>query len=264
MVLNPPDGTVITRQPRDIGAVRRRRTGRSQRHESGHGALVGLVAGVSASSHARWPFRPSNRRPSHESSSVVSIVDVAPLPGGAAAYCPSSCCDTRSQTSPVPGRRRCESVGGADLTTKAIVGVLVGRTIAIRPPVSTSGLDEVLPGDVLLGVVGVVVVPEAPDDLAPGAAEDAGGVGVAGASGAGAVVDVRGPGVVAAACVGEGAERGVGRTPSGTGRVWLCRTRRRRGTGRRRLRARGSWGSDLGSRRSRRSSSRRTATSRDR
>jgi hypothetical protein len=52
-----------------------------------------------------------------------------------------------------------------------------------------------------------VVVPEAPDDLAPGAAEDAGGVGVAGASGAGAVVDVSGPGVVVGACVGEGADR---------------------------------------------------------
>ena len=53
-----------------------------------------------------------------------------------------------------------------------------------------------------LGVVGVVVVPEAPDDLAPGAAEDACGVRVAGASGAGAVVDVGRPRVVTAACVG--------------------------------------------------------------
>jgi hypothetical protein len=32
------------------------------------------------------------------------------------------------------------------------------------------------------GVVGVVVVPEAPDDLTAGAAEDAGGVGVTGAA----------------------------------------------------------------------------------
>ena len=45
----------------------------------------------------------------------------------------------------------------------------------------------------------VVVVPQAPDHVAPGAAEDAGGVGVAGAAGSGAVVDVGGPGVVAAA-----------------------------------------------------------------
>jgi hypothetical protein len=46
---------------------------------------------------------------------------------------------------------------------------------------------------VLQRVVGVVVAPEAPDDLAPGAAEDARGVGVAGAAGAGALVDVSGP-----------------------------------------------------------------------
>src|SRR5947207_2012775 len=78
-----------------------------------------------------------------------------------------------------------------------------------RPPVSSSGGDEALKGGVLVGVVGVAVVPEAPDDLAPGAAEDAGGVGVAGAAGSGAGVDVGRPGVVAAACVGEGAERCV-------------------------------------------------------
>ena len=59
----------------------------------------------------------------------------------------------------------------------------------------------------MVGVVGVAVVPEAPGDLALGAAEDAGGVGVAGAAGSGAGVDVGRPGVVAAACVGEGAER---------------------------------------------------------
>src|ERR1019366_4115716 len=81
------------------------------------------------------------------------------------------------------------------------------QSAACRPPVSTSGRDEALQGGVLVGVVGVVVAPEAPDDLAPGAAEDARGVGMAGAAGAGAVVDVRRPGAVAAARVGEGAER---------------------------------------------------------
>ena len=50
-------------------------------------------------------------------------------------------------------------------------------------------------------------MPEAPGDLAPGAAEDACGVGVAGAAVAGVFVDVGGRGVVAAACVGERAER---------------------------------------------------------
>ena len=53
------------------------------------------------------------------------------------------------------------------------------------------------------GVVGGVVVPDAPDDAAPGAAEDADRVGVGGAAGAGAGVDVGGPGVVVAAAVGE-------------------------------------------------------------
>ena len=67
--------------------------------------------------------------------------------------------------------------------------------------------DESLQGSVLLRVVGVVVVPEAPDDLAPRAAEDACGVGMTGATGASAVIDVCGPRVVAAACVGEGADR---------------------------------------------------------
>jgi hypothetical protein len=52
-----------------------------------------------------------------------------------------------------------------------------------------------------------MVVPKAPDDLAPSAAEDGGGVCVAGASSAGAVVDVGRPGVVAAACVRERVER---------------------------------------------------------
>src|SRR5947209_9550365 len=76
---------------------------------------------------------------------------------------------------------------------------------AFRPPVSTFGCDGALQGGVLQGVVGVVVLPESRDDLAPGASEDAGGVSVAGASGSGAGVDVGGPGAVAAAGVGEGA-----------------------------------------------------------
>jgi hypothetical protein len=87
------------------------------------------------------------------------------------------------------------------------IGSRRDRAPALRPPVSTVGRDESLQRGVLEGVVGVVVVPEPPDDLAPGAAEDAGGVVVAGAAGARLVVDVGGPGVVPAACVSEGAER---------------------------------------------------------
>ena len=68
-----------------------------------------------------------------------------------------------------------------------------------KPPVSTSGRDQSLEGGVLEGVVGLVVVPEPPDDLARGAAEDAGGVRVAGPAGSRAGVDVGRPGVVVAA-----------------------------------------------------------------
>jgi hypothetical protein len=45
--------------------------------------------------------------------------------------------------------------------------------------VSSVGVEEALSRGVPGGVVGVVVVPEAPDDLAPRASEDPGGVGVA-------------------------------------------------------------------------------------
>jgi hypothetical protein len=56
--------------------------------------------------------------------------------------------------------------------------------------------------------------------------------------------------------------RGVGgRTPIGTGQAWTCLTRPRRGRGRSQRPACGRWGSARGSRRSRRASSRRTATS---
>ena len=65
--------------------------------------------------------------------------------------------------------------------------------------VSGRGGDEALPRGVAVGVVGVVVLPEAPDDLAPRATEDARGVLVTGASRAGAVIDVGRPGVVTAA-----------------------------------------------------------------
>ncbi|MGN6167157.1 MAG: hypothetical protein ACTHQQ_03175, partial [Solirubrobacteraceae bacterium] len=50
-------------------------------------------------------------------------------------------------------------------------------------------------------------MPEAPDDLAPRAAEDPAGVGVAGGSGSSAVIDVGGLRVAAAAGVRERVER---------------------------------------------------------
>src|SRR3954452_10020764 len=81
-------------------------------------------------------------------------------------------------------------------------------------PVSTPGsgglrfvvVEEVLEGAVVGGVVGDVVLPAAPDDVCPGAGEDAHGVGVVAAAGDGFVVEVRGPGVGAAGVAGEVAE----------------------------------------------------------
>src|SRR4051794_41806138 len=87
-------------------------------------------------------------------------------------------------------------------------------------PVSTRLRDEALEGGVAGGVVDVVVVPEAPEDAAPGAAEDADGVLVGGAAGAGAAVDVGGPGVVGAGGVGALPDRGpetVAARPAGGG-----------------------------------------------
>jgi hypothetical protein len=56
---------------------------------------------------------------------------------------------------------------------------------------------------VLGGVVGGVVGPAAPDHADPGSGEDANGVWVSGAAGAGAVVDVFGPGAGLSAVGGE-------------------------------------------------------------
>ena len=56
------------------------------------------------------------------------------------------------------------------------------------------------------GVVGGVGLPAVPDDVEPGAGEDAGGVGVIVFAGAGAVVEVGGPRVGMAGIVGEVAD----------------------------------------------------------
>ena len=69
---------------------------------------------------------------------------------------------------------------------------------------SGCGGDQASPGGV---AAGVVVMPQAPDDLAPRAAEDAAGVGVAGAPVAGTVIDVGGPRVAAAGGVRQRVER---------------------------------------------------------
>jgi hypothetical protein len=66
--------------------------------------------------------------------------------------------------------------------------------------------NELLVGGMLGGLVSGVAVPETPDDLAPGAAEHADGVGAYAGSGPGALVDVVRPGSVVAACAGEGAD----------------------------------------------------------
>jgi hypothetical protein len=76
----------------------------------------------------------------------------------------------------------------------------------VRRPVSTLGGAETVEAAVLGGVVGGVVLPDAPDDAEPGAAEDAECVGVVFAAGDRVGVDLLCPGVVLAAAVGEDAD----------------------------------------------------------
>jgi hypothetical protein len=57
------------------------------------------------------------------------------------------------------------------------------------------------------GVVGGVVLPAVPDDVEPGAGEYAYGVGVVVSAGAGAVVEIGGPGVGSSTVAGEIAHR---------------------------------------------------------
>ena len=95
-------------------------------------------------------------------------------------------------------------------------------------------------------VVGGAVLPAAPDDAAPGAAEGAERAGVVVAAGAGGGVEVLRPGVPVAGAVGQGAERasaGACCSPSGSWLSCACRTRPRRRLGRRRRRACHGWGS---------------------
>src|SRR3954466_2578597 len=79
----------------------------------------------------------------------------------------------------------------------------------MRFPRSSSGCGESCGASVLVGVVGHMVLPAAPDDAGPGAGEDAYGVRVSFAAGGGLVVDVFGPGAGVAGGVGE-VDEGVG------------------------------------------------------
>src|SRR5512147_3050150 len=67
--------------------------------------------------------------------------------------------------------------------------------------------EDALQGVVAGGLVGDVVLPAVPDDVEPGASEDAHGVRMVVAAGQGAPVEVGGPGVGAAAVGGEVADR---------------------------------------------------------
>src|SRR4051794_41806883 len=82
-----------------------------------------------------------------------------------------------------------------------------GRS-GVRRPVSTPSFEESVEVAVLGLVVGDVVLPAAPEDAGPGAAEDADGVGVVGAAVERAVVDVARPGVPVAGGGGRGAAGG--------------------------------------------------------
>src|SRR6266540_2239950 len=85
----------------------------------------------------------------------------------------------------------------------------------MRRPVSTLGGQDAVEAAVVGGVVGVVVLPGAPDDAQPGAAEDAERVWVVAAAGDRVLVDLLRPGVVFAACVGEDADGAAERLVAG-------------------------------------------------
>lgn len=79
-------------------------------------------------------------------------------------------------------------------------GIALG---GMSSPVSSRSGQDGLEGAVLGGVVGDVVLPAAPDDVEPGAGEDADGVGVVVSSGSGSGVEVGGPGVGVVGVAGE-------------------------------------------------------------
>ena len=80
----------------------------------------------------------------------------------------------------------------------------------MRSPVSTCSelilFECALQGAVSVGFVGGSVLPAVPDDVEPGAGQDADGVGVIVSSGSGSVVEVGGPGVGVAGVSGEVAD----------------------------------------------------------
>src|SRR6266511_3414235 len=96
----------------------------------------------------------------------------------------------------------------------AIASVSSAPAEGVSCPVSTPGsgcgwlilVEEGLEGAVEGRVVGEVVLPAAPDDVCPGAGQDADGVGVVAAAGDGFGVEVGCPGVGAAGVAGEVAQ----------------------------------------------------------
>src|SRR5829696_2151912 len=70
-------------------------------------------------------------------------------------------------------------------------------------PVSSRWVEDGLESTVFGGVVGGVVLPAAPDDVQPGAGEDADGVGVVVSAGSGPGVEVGRPGVGVVGVAGE-------------------------------------------------------------
>ena len=80
--------------------------------------------------------------------------------------------------------------------------VKAGLTVHSGRPFGLGG-EDALQGVVLVGVVGDFVLPAVPDDVEPGSAQDADGVGVVVSSVAGVAVELVGPGVGAAAVAGE-------------------------------------------------------------
>jgi hypothetical protein len=124
----------------------------------------------------------------------------------------------------------------------------------MRLPVSTPRRDKALQAGVLRSVIAGAVLPQAPDDPAPGTPEDTDGVLMGVAARAGACVDVGGPGIVVATGIGEHPDRIAQPVVTGPteARVLALAGRPPPVPGHRRRRARPWSGSAPGSRPSRR------------
>src|SRR6476659_8490546 len=124
----------------------------------------------------------------------------------------NQCHSARAKRRPSAARecdeRACERI---NVTALARSADRAQRGSAMSCPVSSRRwlilVEDALEGAVTLGVVGAVGAPAGPDDVDPGAGQDAHGVRVVVSAGAGSPVEVGGPGVGVAGVAGEVADR---------------------------------------------------------